>query len=560
MNPLPWLNHPLCSLWTQALLHFLWQGAVLAALAGLARSFARPSTRYAILVVLFVAMTACPMLTVLWLRQSSNPKPHLTSVAVEPAFADVVADHENVARKLTSPIDVIPSATLTASDAWWPRLQPSIFAVWCLGASLFLVRLALGTWGLSQWMRSAEAGPRDWTALSNRLRARLGMKQPVCLRVSDKVCEPLAFWWWRPVILLPAAWLAEVPPHVLESVVAHELAHLRRCDVWVNFYQRLGETVLFYHPGIWWVSRQIRLERELCCDAIAVRLTGEPVRYAQALEYVARQRLEAVRPILAAGMGGTEMTLLERIQRVLGIESPRKPWESWPLGLATLAIVVAGGMMLSVTSQSVIGDEPTDPVTGALLAEEDRPAPPDRPEGPRGPEGRDPGPRREGPPPPRRGEFGPPDRGPGPGPGRRHGLPDGDDHAGPHPGSDPIHELMRELRALREEVARLRDEVRSLRGDRGPGGPDREFRGPPRGRGDGERRPPREGDFGPGRRPDFGPPEGERRGPPGPPRGEGPDGRGPRDDFRPPRDGERDGRRGPGPDRPPVEEPSKKDA
>jgi beta-lactamase regulating signal transducer with metallopeptidase domain len=567
MTPLAWLNHPWGVLWTEALLHFLWQGAALTALAGLVLWLPRPSARYGILVSLFVLMTACPLATLLWLGRTSIASPHTLGVAesasrasdAAPMFTRLDGDDGSAKTLIFSP-------GATVLDAWWSQVQPAILAAWSLGAGWFLVRLVLGTWGLAHWMRSAEATPLAWMELADRIRQRLGMRGAVRLGVSRHVLEPVALWWWRPVILLPTAWLVEVPPQVLESVLAHELAHLRRFDLWVNFYQRLGETLLFYHPGIWWVSRRIRVERELCCDAIAVSLTGEPIHYAKALEYVARQRLEAFRPILAAGMGGTEMMLLGRIQRVLGVESPRKTWESWPLGLATLAIVVAGGLMIAVTSRSVIGEEPTDPNTGGLLAAEDKPAPPERPDGPRDPEGRDAGPRRDGPPPPRRGEFGPPDRGAGP--GRRPGPPHEEgDRFVPPPGGDPLHELMREVRALREEVSRLREEVRSLRGDRGPGGPEREFRGPPRGRGEGGPRPPRDGDFGPGRRPEPGPPDGDRR---GPPRGEGPNGRGPREGFGPPREGfgppregfgpPREGERGGRPPeerpaRPPVEEP-----
>jgi UDP-N-acetylmuramoyl-L-alanyl-D-glutamate--2,6-diaminopimelate ligase len=77
------------------------------------------------------------------------------------------------------------------------------------------------------------------------------------------------------MVLLPVCWLTEMTPEVLEAVVAHELAHVRRWDLWVNLFQRLVETLLFYHPAVWWVSRRVRLEREMCCDELAVSVTGE---------------------------------------------------------------------------------------------------------------------------------------------------------------------------------------------------------------------------------------------------------------------------------------------
>ena len=61
----------------------------------------------------------------------------------------------------------------------------------------------------------------------------------------------------RPMVLLPAAWIAEMPPEILEAVIAHELAHIRRRDLWATFFQRLVETLLFYHPAVWWISRRV---------------------------------------------------------------------------------------------------------------------------------------------------------------------------------------------------------------------------------------------------------------------------------------------------------------
>ena len=68
------------------------------------------------------------------------------------------------------------------------------------------------------------------------------------------------------MILLPTSWLTELPPDMLESIIAHELAHIRRGDLWVNLLQRVIEVLLFYHPAVWWLSQRIRVERELCCD------------------------------------------------------------------------------------------------------------------------------------------------------------------------------------------------------------------------------------------------------------------------------------------------------
>ena len=120
--------------------------------------------------------------------------------------------------------------------------------------------------------------------------------------------------WIRPVILIPAATIAGLTPEQLEMVLAHELAHIRRFDYLVNFGQMLVETLLFYHPAVWWVSGRIRQERELCCDDLAVRMCGNPISYARALTALEKLRSDA--PLVA--MGAASKPLLYRIQRLTG--------------------------------------------------------------------------------------------------------------------------------------------------------------------------------------------------------------------------------------------------
>ena len=96
-------------------------------------------------------------------------------------------------------------------------------------------------------------------------------------------------------MLLPASALAGLSPQQLEAILAHELAHIRRHDYLVNLLQTLVETLLFYHPAVWWLSRRIRIERENCCDDLAVSLCGDPVAYAKALADLEELRADSSR-------------------------------------------------------------------------------------------------------------------------------------------------------------------------------------------------------------------------------------------------------------------------
>jgi hypothetical protein len=158
-----------------------------------------------------------------------------------------------------------------------------------------------------------------------RLCQRMNLASNIRILLCEKVPGPTVMGWLRPVILIPSAALLGMPPDQMELVLSHELAHILRHDFAINLIQSCVEVLLFYHPAVWWVSVKIRQERELCCDDLAVRTTGDALDYAAALT-----RLEALcrppdppRPsakVLAlAATGGSFM---HRIRRLISPISP----------------------------------------------------------------------------------------------------------------------------------------------------------------------------------------------------------------------------------------------
>jgi len=127
---------------------------------------------------------------------------------------------------------------------------------------------------------------------------------------------------------------------VLEAVLAHELAHIRRWDLWTTLLQRLVKTLLFYHPAVWLLSRRVSLEREKCCDELAVAATGQRAVYAEALTQAARLRLQAREPLLGAAIGGRKTALFDRIEHIMGIAPApgRTCW--WPAGVMAGLVVL----------------------------------------------------------------------------------------------------------------------------------------------------------------------------------------------------------------------------
>src|SRR4029079_1809460 len=103
---------------------------------------------------------------------------------------------------------------------------------------------------------------------------RLGVKRAVKVLQSVLIQTPVVVGFFRPTILLPLCVATGLPESQLELILAHELAHIRRHDYVVNLLQTLVETLFFYHPAVWWLSRQIRNERENCCDDIVMANVG----------------------------------------------------------------------------------------------------------------------------------------------------------------------------------------------------------------------------------------------------------------------------------------------
>ena len=176
---------------------------------------------------------------------------------------------------------------------------------------------------------------------ASRLARRMGIVKSLRVLTSALADTPSVVGFLKPVILFPPAALLNLSAVQLESIVAHELAHIRRHDYLVNLLQTIAETLFFYQPAIWWVSSRIRSERELCCDDLVVEICGDPVGYARALMQLERLRLGS--PSLA--LMSTGGPLMYRIQRLAGVaEYQPAPKASAALaaGLAMVCFLMNG--------------------------------------------------------------------------------------------------------------------------------------------------------------------------------------------------------------------------
>jgi uncharacterized protein (TIGR03435 family) len=314
--------------WT--LVHFLWQGLSIAVLyAAVRRGMERtssPNARYLLACVALAAMMAAPLVTWGLVRpsdRSPDPAYHVWSIPPAASTTGVTTT--------TSPASI----RATVSSVRSPQFLPWVVIGWLFGAAIFWVRLT-GGWVVATRMRSvlARRAPPEWQETLRKLGARIGLSRPVRLLVSALVQVPTVVGWLRPVVLVPVGALGGLPAEYLETLLLHELAHIRRHDYLINILQSVAEALLFYHPAVWWVSGHIRAERELCCDDVVVSVSGDALTYARALA-----QLESCRPahLAVAADGGS---LPNRIARLLGGSRPAVRTGLGP-GVLAVAILLA---------------------------------------------------------------------------------------------------------------------------------------------------------------------------------------------------------------------------
>ena len=277
------------------LLHFLWQGAVV----GLVHAALKPlctsaAARYRLGLSALVALALAPLLT---------------------AYACWTGSVSTINSGPTVFAGPLQAGAQALADWQLKSFLPWLVAVWLCGVVAIAAR-SLWQWRrLMRIVRSADAAPAEWQSRLLRLCARFQLHRPVRLLCSAAATTPMLLGWIRPVILLPASMLSGFTPVQIEMIIAHELGHIRRFDYLVNLLQVAIETVLFYHPVVHWISRDVRNAREACCDDLALQFAGgSRLVYARALAELEELRLSA--PALALGAGGG--VLLARIKRIVG--------------------------------------------------------------------------------------------------------------------------------------------------------------------------------------------------------------------------------------------------
>jgi beta-lactamase regulating signal transducer with metallopeptidase domain len=356
--------------WT--LLHFLWQGLALAAMAAAVMSLFRSAVvRYWIGVAVLAAMVVAVVATFVVLRDVARVDARMAEragVSVGSEIRAGLAESEGM-RAVKAAAHTMQAEVMHRASRWGESGMPSnslLFLVeaWFAGVMFFSLR-TVGGFVMIERMRRKDALCLDPALMEmcRRLQRRLKLDRAIRYLECTWLEAPSVIGWFRPVVMLPVAAVTGLSEEQLEAVIAHELAHIQRLDSFVNVAQIAVESVLFYHPAVWWLNRVIRAERENCCDDTAIALCGNRVEYARALTMMETWRL-----VPGFAMAVNRGSVTARITRLLGIGTSGNRMRSVGLASSVLcltAALVAGNAFVGTVATKAAGQAPASAADAA---------------------------------------------------------------------------------------------------------------------------------------------------------------------------------------------------
>jgi len=376
--------------WAQAAGMQLWQVTLLIGVVALVARLAarnRPHLAHALwLVVLAKCVTppvwSSPSGVFCWMQagapaasahdgcETSSPANDRRRHLARLAPAGAAQRNEREALRETEPDVVVNLRAIDEADlgaarrsSRWPGLPLILMAGWASGTLVMLARAGVRWAGCLRVIRRSaccdDGTNHRLVARLSRLSRRLGLRRRVRLVVTRARVGPAVIGLWCPTVLLPEVIVRDKRPEELEPLLAHELVHVRRGDLWVGVLQVLAEAVWWFHPLVWWVGRLVSREAERCCDeAVVAELRCSPGSYARSLLDVL-QRKRTLQPVPALpGVRPVDVTSrrLERIMKLGQGGHKRSPWWCWAVMLLAAAVVLPGAAIVVAA-----GEEEAEP-------------------------------------------------------------------------------------------------------------------------------------------------------------------------------------------------------
>ncbi|MCB0599871.1 MAG: M56 family metallopeptidase [Saprospiraceae bacterium] len=282
----------------QILIHTLWQGTVIGLLVLLIQQWlSRPSYRFWLAWSGLAGMLGCAIITgwLLW--------PTVTSPSLEAGPA--LLAHQ--------PLSVMGDVIPEIEDGW--AFSSYLVPLWMLGTLLMLIRMVWNYMHTRHLISRHLPAPAAWTDLLNQLVARQSIRRVVRIGLSNRISAPVLIGWIKPLILFPIANINQLTTEEVEIILLHELRHVLNQDYLLYLIASMIQSLLYYHPVVWWLMTQMDEEREYRCDDSVLSEGMTPLAYAQTLYKLALSQIPA--PGAGLGIISKRQQLIRRINRLI---------------------------------------------------------------------------------------------------------------------------------------------------------------------------------------------------------------------------------------------------
>ena len=352
--------------WGSVLLHSLWIGALVGIVLAIIQSRLQAGQSNARYVAAVLALFSIPLFAMAVVHvfdgQESAENEQLvnTPIAQHSHWTVDTAqhspdDHHLPATEQRHAVVDTPSAAAEQplrSDGWQLARRTGV-AVWLTGFGFMLLRLFRSHISAVRIIGRAQDPIPDWLIqMFDDVLRQLGLDGRITLKIGSAFSGPMVYGFLSSVVFIPATMVTQLSPEALRVVLCHELAHIRRRDVLVGFVERLIESCFFFNPAVWWICRQIRNEREAACDAVAVRVTSQPLSVATALLDTAEAIISPVPGVALAADGGD---LEDRVDRLINPSRPTQfqlPWTSIA-ALTAFGVLAFGTFSVGTTAVAI---------------------------------------------------------------------------------------------------------------------------------------------------------------------------------------------------------------
>jgi len=255
-----------------------------------------------------------------------------------------------------------PAALGWASVTW----QAVVLLLWLVGVLAFTALLAQRLRFVRGLVAASTPAGNGLVGLLEQCRRQMGVRRPVGLRTLDTLPSPAVCGLWKPVILMPTLLVERLSPEGLQAALIHELAHIKRADLWINAVQTFLQVVYFYNPFVWLANAIIRRTCEEAVDeTVLVTLGGQAKNYSNTLIDISEMAFwKADFGLRLIGVAESRKALQGRIKHMLTRPVP----QSARIGaLGMIAILVVAAVLLPMARAERSGREAsaTGPKTGA---------------------------------------------------------------------------------------------------------------------------------------------------------------------------------------------------